>query len=328
MRRDDKRTRRRFCAAFWRRAVAAALLASLCLFLNGVAGAREYSEDPFNASRKKIDPEFGGCNPVDLVAALETDVFAISGAKLPVDPKERADRLESLWRTAFGKPLFGDLTFGSRLAVALFNESEVDDPGEESVTVEYRRESRTMTVSRSFKTPQAELSVWVPGTFPPLAVYFSLMNSADETYALAVTSKQFRKREPPKLESWILVDVDEERYESLRDSVRVLCVFTIAEDGDDYLGVYTPKQNRYYDPLTGSSYGVSLRDRPFKLIVADEVEFWVYDGATGEILAKFSAPDALNGRRVAIGKSPSGSVAEKRDSRSSRPPRPSKRGKR
>ncbi len=312
-----------FTGLFWtaRRALTAAFFLAFLQFATSLT-AQEYSTAPFDPEIFEIPTDYRGHDPVAIVAALESDVFATGDPRLPLESPEYAEYLEKRALPLLDKPLYGELTFSSRLAVVLLNDSEFDDPETETVTCEYQPATKTMIVRRTVRTPQGEPTLWRPGTFPLFAAYFGLETAQKETYALEILTNQFKKRTPPKLESWTLVGVESEEYERLKDSIRVLCAFNLGIGGNEYLGLYSPTVRRLPGALLTDE---PLPKRPYKLLCADEPEFWLYDGASGEILAKFSAPDALNGRRVTIRKYRDGSVAEKLSTRAPEPPRPSKR---
>ena len=304
-----------------RRVLTTAALFLAFLQFAAITTAQEYATTPFDPDIFKVPTDFRGHDPVAIVAALESDVFATGEPRLPLESPEYAEYLEKRATPLLDKPLYGELTFRSRLAVVLLNDSELDDPEIETVTCEYQPATRSMVVRRTVKTPQAEPTLWRPGTFSFFAAFFSLETVQKETYALEILTNQFKKRTPPKLESWTLVGVEPEEYERLKDSVRVLCAFNLGIGGNEYLGLHSPTVRRLPGALLTDE---PLPKRPYKLLCADEPEFWLYDGATGEILAKFSAPDALNGRRVTIRKFRDGSVAEKLSTRAPEPPRPPK----
>lgn len=295
--------------------------AALCALLLGVGfGAEpEFSTVPFDAEITVVPTDYRGHDPVAIAAALESEVFGVEGPGFPFDWSERRQYLENRAKTLLDKALYGDLTFRSRLAVVLMNDSELDDPDVETVTCEYSPTNRAMIVRRTTKTPQAEPTLWRPETFSFFAAYFSLKKADGETFALEILTNQFKKRTPPKLEEWTLVGVDEEEYDRLKGTVRVLCAFNLGVGGNEYLGLHSPTVRRPPGALLTND---PFPRRPYKLLCADKAEFWLYDGATGEILAKFSAPDALNNRRVTIRKFPEGSVAEKVATRAPEPPRP------
>lgn len=302
-----------------RRVLTAAILCLACLHLASAAEEPEYSTVPFDATIAEVPPDYRGHDPVAIAAALESEVFSVGDTSLPLGSPEHREYLEERAKTLLDKPLYGELVFRSRLAVVLPNDSECDDSETETVTCEYQPGTRTMIVRRTLKTPQAEPTLWRFGTFAPFAAYFSLEKSDGETYALEILTNQFKKRTPPKLESWTLVGVEEEDYERLKGALRVLCAFNLGVGGNDYLGLHLPTVRRPPGALLSND---PFPRRPYKLLCADEPEFWLYDGATGEILAKYSAPDALNGRRMTIRKYREGSVAEKLSTRAPEPPRP------
>ena len=302
-----------------RRVLTTAALLLTFLHFAAISTAQEYATTPFDPDIFEVPPEYRGHDPVAIVAALESEVFNVGDSGLPLVSPEYREYLEARAKTLLDKPLYGELTFRSRLAVVLMNDAELDDPERETVTCEYLSATRTMIVRRARKTPQAEPTLWRFGTFAPFAAYFSLMKSDGETYALEILTNQFKKRTPPKLESWTLVGVEEEDYERLKGTLRVLCAFNLGVGGNEYLGLHLPTVRRPPGALLTDE---PFQKRPYKLLCADEPEFWLYDGATGEILAKYSAPDALNGRRVTIRKFRDGSVAEKLSTRAPEPPRP------
>ena len=309
-------TRRRFYSGG---VLTAAALFLAFLQVAAVSNAQEYATVPFDPDIFEVPTDYRGHDPVAIVSALESEVFATGDPRLPLESPEYAEYLDKRALPLLDKPLYGELTFRSRLAVVLLNDSELDDPETETVTCEYQPATRTMTVRRTLKTPQAEPTLWQPGTFSFFAAYFSLETDQKETYALEILTNQFKKRTPPKLETWTLVGVDPEEYERLKDSIRVLCAFNLGIGGNEYLGLYSPTVRRLPGALLTDE---PLPKRPYKLLCADEPEFWLYDGASGEILAKYSAPDALNKRRMTIRKFPDGSVAEKLSTRAPEPPRP------
>lgn len=278
-----------------------------------IAPEAGFADEPFDVGTKTIPTGYPGVDITELVRELETEPFSTESVDYPRDSPEYAQWLDRRGKTLRDRPLYGGLTFGSRFACVIPNASETDDLNLETVTARYAPATRTMTVERGALLPQDDLFAWAPGSFPPCAAYFSVCRKDGRVYAMEILSSQFRKREPPTLRRWTIVNVEPEDYERYKDSVRVLCVFKLGVGGNFFLGVYSPTRRR----SPGALLKVDDRSKalPFALLSVDEPEFWIYDAVSGRILAKYSAADALNGRRVAAFNVPDDSVADRSASR-------------
>ncbi len=263
----------------------------------------KYSTVPFNTSRTTITSEYWGHNPEDVVKALITPTFSTSSIGAEITSSEYSKRIARLAKTSLNEPLYGALKFGSRLAYVIPNAADKRhvDSGVETVKCEYQESTQTMTVRKSTEY-EASMFDPMPGTYPTQAVHFSVMKYVNHVYAFELPFKQINKHSSSNFDSWTLTGVSKHEFEKIRDSVRVLCVYTLGYGGNRHLGVFEPRER----------YGKNTNK--YSLICAANPEFWVYDSDSGRILAKFSAPDMFNSVRKKYGQAETGSVVENDES--------------
>ena len=289
--------------------------------------ATQHSEMPFESDISKIPADYLGHNLASVVEALSRPSFRIPTTNFSSQSeyrkwlRERADSLSSL-------PLYGSLTFNSRLAFVMKNVSEADDSCE-SVFTSYQESTKTMTIRRTFmfsqmnsdalkgnsavSRPRGPIVRSSHGTMNAYEamdmgrdfvltqnlralnersesssdVYFSLCVQDYEAYGLALECSQ-AKRDPASLcDHWTLTGVSSEDYKRLKDTIRVLCIFQLGVGGSSQSGFYESTSEAFEFP----SYAFCTINP----------EFWLYDGSTGTILAKYTAEEFLSGRRYALG---------------------------
>ncbi len=168
-------------------------------------------------------------------------------------------------------PLFGTVAPTSRLAFVVPNLAMVRaEPqlyrGAEYVTTQYAVATQTLTVSKS-------LGIYSVSFFD--GRYIAPFVLSGGSYGLALESPSefgFRWANSDSYH-WKVFGIPENRYESMKDTICVLCVVIV-----DYQGLGR-------SGLLGASGNYALYSR--------EVEFWLYDSASGEILGKFSFDDTL-----------------------------------
>ena len=164
------------------------------------------------------------------------------------------------------------------------NASETGN-SEETIKVEYNPSTRTMTARRSFKFSHEYSSVKQldddsKRRIKNYRVYFTLLVRDNYDYGLTFDYSS-SKSVDLAIDHWTLTNVSAKTYEKLKDSLRVLCVFQLGANGSSYSG--------FYGPLSGDFR------YPFYALSAEDLEFWLYNGATGEILAKYSQEAFLKG---------------------------------
>ena len=248
----------------------------------------KYETVPLDDSVNALPPDYRGHNPAAIVKGLTTDDFSNSDITYKRDSRQYLAAVLQKAQYLQDKPLFGSIRFDSRLAYVFPNDSENTDPSVETVMCEYDAAKKVMVVHRSFRNQKANGARWRAGTYPPMAAYFGLKERNRDVFALALEFNQTKKKTSSQMEHWTVTGVEQEQYENLKNTLRLACVFNLGLGGNQYVG--------YFKPVSGP------RDAtPYYLICAANPEFWLFDGATGEIVAKYSAADTFNGKRVKIG---------------------------
>lgn len=257
----------------------------------------KYATEPFDDNIDFVPSDYWGHDPVAIVKSLSTTPFSTSGIKYDRDSPKYLETVKYRAKLLQNESLFGTVKFGSRLAYVFPNDSEISDTSMESVSCEYNETTKVMIVRRSFRNPscvgvgfanphpQYKLAA---GSYPYEAVYFSLFWREEQTYALALEFSQTKKKSQVQIDHWTVIDVSPAEYDRFKDSIRVLCSFDIGAGGNRYIGFFKPVLQQI----------VAYKDLPFNLICAAEPEFWLYDGKTGEIIAKYTAAETYNGKRV------------------------------
>lgn len=256
----------------------------------------KYSTEPFDDSIDSVPSNYWGHDPVAIVNSLSTTPFSTSGISYDRASRKYFETVVYRARLLQNETLFGSVKFGSRLAYVFPNDSEISDTNVESVSCEYDPSTRVLKIRRSFRNPSYvgvefrnpdRLGKLSPGTYPREAAYFSLFLRDKTTYALALEFPQIKKKSLSQIDHWVIIDVSPSEYEGFKDSIRLLCSFSIGAGGNRYIGLFNPIFEY-----------VGYRDLPYRLICAADPEFWLYDGKTGRIIAKFSAAETYNGKRV------------------------------
>jgi len=271
----------------------------------------KYATEPFDDNIDFVPSNYWGHDPVAIVKSLSATPFSTSGIRYDRDSPKYLETIEYRADLLQNESLFGTVKFGSRLAYVFPNDSENSDTSMESVSCEYNASTRVMTVRRSLRNPgwvgsrqrdtgrgDYELVV---GTYPPETAYFSLFLRDEKTFALALEFPQIKKKSQSQIDHWIVVDVAPEEYENFKDSLRLLCSYKIGAGGNTHVGFFNPIYRNYGLHKNSSYY----------LICAAEPEFWLYDGKTGEIIAKYTAAETYNGKRVKMMKARLSSSREK-----------------
>ncbi len=257
----------------------------------------KYSTEPFDDNIDFVPTNYWGHDPVAIVKSLSTTPFSTSGIRYDRDSPQYLEAVEYRAGLLQNESLFGTVKFGSRLAYVFPNDSENSDTSMESVSCEYNPSNRVLTVRRSFRNPSCvgvgfanpnPLYKLAAGSYPHEAVYFSLFSREEQTYALALEFSQLRKKSQVQIDHWTIIDVSPQEYDRFKDSIRVICAFSIGAGGNRYIGFFKPALHQI----------VTYKDLPFNLICAANPEFWLYDGKTGEIIAKYTAAETYNGKRV------------------------------
>ena len=262
----------------------------------------KYATEPFDDNIDFVPPDYWGHDPVAIVKSLSATPFSTSGIRYDRDSPKYLETVEYRAGLLQNESLFGTVKFGSRLAYVFPNDSEISDTSMESVSCEYSASTRIMTVRRSFRNPgwvgtrhrdtgRGDYEL-VAGTYPPETAYFSLFLRDEKTFALALEFPQIKKKSLSQIDHWSVVDVAPKEYNSFKDSLRLLCSYKIGAGGNTHVGFFNP----FY-----RNFGLHKRS-PYYLICAADPEFWLYDGKTGEIIAKYTAAETYNGKRVKMRK--------------------------
>lgn len=247
----------------------------------------KYETVPFDNKANKLPPDYRGHDPAAIVRGLTTSEFSTSKISYKRDSRLYLAAVIQKATNLQDKTLFGAVRFNSRVAYVFPNESENSDNKVETVKCEYDSSNKVLTVRRSFKNSGLNASSWDSGSYPPMAVYFGLLERNSNSYALALEFNQTKKSAASQIEHWTVVGVEPEQYAKFKDTLRLACVFNIGAGGNNYVG--------YFRPRSGS------RLFSHYLICAAAPEFWLFDSKTGEVIAKYSAADTFNGKRVKIG---------------------------
>ena len=236
------------------------------------AVASQWLDAPFDVNKTTLPTDFRGHNFFAVRDALLRPEFQL--------PKRGANESDFDYNARVGAaefraektPLFGTVKTDSKLAFMLPNLEMVRrDPdryrGMEYITAEkYETATQTLTVMKSF----GGFSV---SFFDGLHIASFLLSRGSYGLALESPFEFGFKWANTDSYHWKIKGLPAKRYESMRDTICLLCILTV-----DYQGLGDTG-------LLGASGNYALYSR--------EVEFWLYDSATGEILGKFSFDDTL-----------------------------------
>ncbi len=236
------------------------------------AVASQWLDAPFDVNRTSLPTDFRGHSFFAVRDALLRPEFQL--------PKRGANESDFDYNARVGAaefraektPLFGTVKTDSKLAFMLPNLEMVRrDPdryrGMEYITAEkYETATQTLTVMKSF----GGFSV---SFFDGLHIAPFLLSRGSYGLALESPFEFGFKWANTDSYHWKIKGLPAKRYESMRDTICLLCILTV-----DYQGLGDTG-------LLGASGNYALYSR--------EVEFWLYDSATGEILGKFSFDDTL-----------------------------------
>ncbi len=287
------------------RGVHVLLLLSL-VFFNATssrgAGIVKWSEEPFDDTVEKVDPEYyGHCLRLISRAMQSNRKFDFpDSSKFSKVPSFR-QAVETRQKIAQNEIILGNLRLNSRMAVVLPNYMEsLELPERETVDVLYLEKLHAIVIGLHSTSFERKFHPNEFGRAPesnPLGIDFPMSpiitfdhweyDDGDVgLWGLAI-DYPFKKRSEDVYNGvWFVRVESKEKYEELKETIRVLCVFSIGVKGVEQIG-------RYEFELSGSGFIHELQ--------AEDVEFWVYDGATGEILAKFSAEEMYKGVKKPLG---------------------------
>ena len=249
---------------------------------------------PFDPSVTRIDPEYVGHDLKAVVDSLNRPLFAMPDPTFESSVASYRRSLRNLYETVRTENLVGTTTFDSRLAYVVPNVSEEDDRSEfvsdnfysrEYVKCGYRAKDKTMIVQLANRLNYRY--EWDRGAFAPTSAAVAplfVSRKDDETYALTI---DLRKNALQNFGAWFFVGVDSEDFARVRNSIRVLCVFSLGASGNGALGLFAKD-------VTGGEYNE---------LYATDAEFWIYNGETGEIYAKYTALESCRGVKKAFDKS-------------------------
>ena len=247
--------------------------------------SRPYDSTPFaEGGANSLLSDYRGHDLTKIVDSLQRYEFRLPTSNFSPTLSENDAFFERHTKFLRTESLYGSLFFGSRLAYVMKNASEAGK-SEEAISVEYDSSTQTMTARRSFKFSHGYSSVKQldddsKRRTKNYRVYFTLFVRGNYDYGLTFDYAN-SKSVDLTIDHWTLTNVSAKTYEKLKDSLRVLCVFQLGANGSSYSG--------FYGPLSGDFR------YPFYALSADKLEFWLYDGATGEILTKFSQEAFLKG---------------------------------
>ena len=268
----------------------------------------QYALTPFVGDDLRVPVDYRGNDLVAVSNALSRTSFRIPSTDFS-SPDEYRKWLQQRANSLASESLYGSLTFNSKLAYVMRNAAEADG-AQEVISTEYQESTKTMTIRRSFKYSRSDYKVessnskggFGGGGFGALFnrynsnntsesvpdVFFSLCMYGGKAYGLALENSQIKKRSEPQFDHWTLTEVSRGDYNRLKDSIRVLCVFQLGANGSEYSGFYESSD--------------STLTYPSCALCTVNPEFWLYDGKTGAILAKYKAEEFFNGRRIALSK--------------------------
>ena len=244
----------------------------------------QYGSEPFDGDISKLPVDYLGHDLAQVVVNLQRYEFLLPTSSQSPTSSENDEFFQRQAQILRTEPLYGSLLFGSRLAYAMKNVSEAEN-NEESIKVEYDPSRQTMIARRSFKFSHAYSSVKKldddsKRRAKNYRVYFTLLVRNYHAYGLAFDYSG-SKSVDSAIDHWTLTNVPADVYEKLKDSLRVLCVFQLGAKGSSYSG--------FRGPISGDFR------YPFYALSAEKLEFWLYDGATGAVLAKYPQDSFLKG---------------------------------
>lgn len=260
-----------------------------------------WSFEPFDDTVEKIDPEYHGHSLLLLDKAIQANpkFYFPDPAKFSKVASYRS-AIEARQKNVLNAEIFQGLRFKSRFAFVLPNDGDSWFSSFcDEIKCSYREEEKVMVVAldiakeRLFNPEKHDrtngfnpLGFEFPNTpYLPL-VTEGMGNKVKYEIGLVVDYLFDKKTEPQSNGVWLISDVSREKFDYYRDYVRVLCVFSLDVIGNAQIGRY-----EYRRP-----YAQVVHE-----LVGKDVEFWVYDGYSGKILAKFSPEEMYKGVKKPLG---------------------------
>lgn len=279
-----------------------------------------YSLTPFDRSITRIPPGYKGHDIISVVAALAEHGVCATSRQSSESDRAYATRLERLERELAQEPLFGETTFNSRFAFVIPNfEVRASADGADVVQIKYSSTRKSASIQKDefasdvslyrkiipdFERMRAENSVPTlsytlgseeDSSVRPFGLRYQIESSSDPSrvrlFGLAIKlNKKTFDRAYDKFHLRLNRLAPEQGEELARNGC-VLCVCALdAEGTNDYYSLRV-SNGKMLDDI-----GVSLYTQTDYLLTVSDVEFWLYNGKTGEVYAKYSCEDALKGK--------------------------------
>ena len=229
-------------------------------------------EEPFDLSTDHIDPEYKGTSAIELFEGLE------KFWKFEKDEFETTDafkaRVEKAVNSTSSRPVLGAITFSSPIAVPLENFEQEYNADQGKLTFKFKVLTNLKPKYRSSGTPTLEVyrseKAWTK------KVNVTKVRSR-QVEGVTRTAYTLGARAPFAQE--VVVDMSPDKARALKDNVKALVVFKL-----DYVQIddsYTSIESGEYDGPGLDQYAVT---EDFMLV--KDLQFWVYDKTTGEVVLK------------------------------------------
>ena len=187
--------------------------------------------------------------------------------------------------------LFGTVRTTSKVAFVLPNRSQTEDPSVDRVTTNFKQLEQELIVSK-------QLSRFGVSFFDGTKIAPFIISGGSHGLALESPDAEGFKWANSDAYVWRIAGIDQATYDSIKDDVATICALTVDYRGPGDTGVLSASGN----------WALYTR----------EVEFWIYNTKSGEILAKFNIDETLDEKphTYRSGTSFSGSAARRVDKRS------------
>lgn len=276
----------------------------------------KYSSEPLDPTATKLPPEYLGHNIKTITKRVENIFFA--GNVKKDEYEKTADykkRIAAFKKELPEKSLYGNVKFGSTLALALTQNGESGI----SVDCKYDADAEKFAINLRYGVDY-RIEDYMNGFKKYYGVSFSSELVSSETY---IGTNSFGVEKEIKKQRWesygiTYTDVSELKIDynsalylrnvpanqarAIGENLSALCVFQ--------LGCLEREENGATTPFIVVTGGWSMKptmDKPYdrfdsqRAVCATIPEFWLYNFKTGEVYAKYSLKDLKTGKAKKIG---------------------------
>ena len=278
-----------------------------------------YEQVPFDESTSRVPPDYKGHDIIAVASALAEHGVCATLRQSGESERAYVARLERLARELAQESLFGETTFDSRFAFVMPNfEVRADADGADVVQIAYSPARKSASIQKDefaddvslyrkivpdYERRRAENSVpefaFTPGAFEdagvrPFGLRYRIESSSPRRVRLYGLAIKLNKKTASHAHAEFHLRLNRlppKEGEELARNGCVLCVCALdAEGTNDYYSLRVSNGKM----LDGD--GKTLYTQTDYLLTVSDVEFWLYNGKTGEVYAKYSCEDALKGK--------------------------------